>query len=130
MKRLDLCPLTSLRTFSVDMRGAHHVERREAFLGWLAGNIQRFPSAHPLRCLIFNICRPDEHGHFEDLDLWSALDETISTIARINMMFNLSPSFDAEVIADFRNAIKAALPRSDHLGWVSFGSVEYPGLGE
>lgn len=122
LKLLDLSPLTSLQILSVDIYSQHvPANTRAAFPGWLAANIQRFPSNHPLQYLVFDIYYPETCSHFYDLVVWSPLDETVSTRGELKMVFKLAHYFGAELVATFRKAIKTALPRSDQLGLVSFG---------
>lgn len=125
LKRLDISQITSLRRLSVDIdNGRQDVETRAAFPGWLAENTQRFPSEHPLSCLVFNISHPEPCLYFADVYAWSPVDETVSTRGQIRMVFNLKHRFGAEVLAAFCEAIKAALPRSYQSGLVSFGWIK------
>lgn len=121
MKRVDLSAFTFLQTISMRIDSPHsHTQTRPAFPRWLSTNIHSIPSEHPLRRLVFNIFRPHKGGHFDDLDMWSPLDEIMSTRGQLRMSFNV-PCQGQEIVTTFHKAIKAALPRSDQLGLVCFG---------
>lgn len=85
----DLSQFASIRTFEMTFRRPLYKGRENILflLGWLAATIMHFPSEQPLRQLVFDIFDAGTRPSFETPDLWSSLDEAVSTRGQIKMVF-------------------------------------------